>query len=55
MASESKKRKAKHGYIYGDHQLKDKFKLKGYSIFNSAQRKLLKRLLRNMVEEETID
>ena len=47
MASENKKNKGKNSYTYGDHALKDKFRLKRLNFFNASLRQELKRELRN--------
>lgn len=46
MASNSKKKKGKNSYTYGDHALKNKFRLKRINFFNASMRQELKKILR---------
>jgi hypothetical protein len=52
MSSQNKKNKGKNSYTYGDHALKETFKLKRLNFFNSSLRHKLKKDLNKEINNE---
>ena len=52
MSSQNKKNKGKNSYTYGDHTLKETFKLKRLNFFNASLRQNLKKELSKEINNE---
>jgi len=52
MSSQNKKNKGKNSYTYGDHTLKETFKLKRLNFFNASLRHKLKKELSKEINNE---